>query len=388
MNTDTPLPSTDADFVPTPDGSTIPVPRPTPWSLDSDAWRAYFDSLGESRFRAQQVFDWLYRRRVGSPDAMTNLSQSLRGRLQKDFAWKTLHRVESQDAADGSTKILWSTRRGQRIESVILRYPERTSLCVSTQVGCRMACGFCQTGKLGFMRDLDGGEILEQFVQAQELLNAEGRRISHVVMMGMGEPLDNYDAVVFAANRWTDPKYFGLSHRHVTISTSGIVPKIERLATDCRAALAVSLHAARDDLRTRLMPINRRFNLAQLKKALMFYQRTTGQIVTFEYILIRDVNSSVQHARDLVGYIHGLRAKVNLIPYNHHPGLEYSAPSAQTIRDFQAYLSERSIPAPVRYSRGLEMSAACGQLAAKTVADVAARPLRSRMRPAAGVLAT
>ena len=292
--------------------------------------------------------------------------------------WTLPEITDSLDADDGATKLLLRNAKGQSIETVIMRYEGRTSLCVSSQVGCKLACAFCQTGKLGFFSHLGLHEILAQYAIAQQYLNDrhEHRRISHVVFMGMGEPLDNYDNAVGAANRLIDAKEYGLSNRHVTLSTSGLAPKIRQLAVDTKAALAVSLHASRDELRTELMPINRKYSLAELKAALLDYQAKTDKKVTIEYILIRDKNCGLREAKELVSFIHGLRAKVNLIPFNSHPGLPFQRPEAEEIRAFQKYLSDRSIPAPVRYSKGLNVSAACGQLAAKVAETLHQIPQR------------
>jgi 23S rRNA (adenine2503-C2)-methyltransferase len=334
--------------------------------LSRSEWQDFAVSHGLAKFRGDQLADWIFKQLSSCPDDMTNISKDLRNALHHHFDWSTPQVHSSLDAPDGSTKLLLKTNKGQLIESVILRYEGRVSLCVSSQVGCKMACSFCQTGKLGFFRNLSTHEILAQYIIAARQIRAEGRRLSHVVFMGMGEPLDNYQNVVKALQLLTSQDGFGLSARHVTLSTSGITPKIESLARDARCALAVSLHAARDDLRRELMPINQKWNLAELKSSLLKYQNETGDKITFEYIMIRDKNCSIQHAKDLIKFLHGFRAKVNLIPFNPHPGLPHERPSDEEIRLFQTYLSERSIAAPVRYSKGLEVSGACGQLAAKT----------------------
>lgn len=352
------------------------VRRPHLLSLSLPDLETAVRALGEPTYRAKQIWSWIYDKKVVAPQAMANLPHSLREKIGDAFE-TNLPEIESQlDSDDGSTKLLLATPRG-RIEAVILRYEGRTSLCVSSQVGCRMACRFCQTGKLGIVRDLRADEILAQYLLAAQITGQEGRRLSHVVFMGMGEPLDNYDAVTAAARVLVDPKGFGLSARHVTISTSGVVPRIRTLATDARVALAISLHAARDELRTELMPINRKWPLTLLKAALVDYQKQTGDKITIEYILIKDKTAGLQEARELVQFLAGLRAKVNLIPFNSHPGLPYERPDDETIRAFQTYLADRSIPAPVRYSKGLDVSAACGQLAAKTAANLMATPARA-----------
>lgn len=353
-------------------------PRPHYLGLTPVTARALAAAWGQPAFRGQQLVDWLFKHRVQSPAAMTSLPPAMRQRLADEYSWEMPPITSQLEGQDGSTKLLLKTERGY-VESVILRYEGRTSLCVSSQVGCKLACSFCQTGKLGFVRHLSGAEILAQYALADQIVSAEGRRLSHVVFMGMGEPLDNYDNVIHAVNILTGEGGYGLSARHVTVSTSGIVPKIASLAVDARAALAVSLHAARDDLRTELMPINRRYPLAELKAALVDYQKTTGNKITIEYILIKDKNCGEREAKELVRFIHGLRAKVNLIPFNAHPGLPYQRPEAEDIRAFQKYLADRSIAAPVRYSKGLEVSGACGQLAAKVADSLAAIPHRERV---------
>ena len=354
------------------------VRLPHALSLTPTALVALAQSWGEPGFRARQIAEWLYRRRVTSPDEMTNLSRELRDRLAKELDWQLPAIVSQLDGADGSTKLLLQSERGY-IEAVILRYEGRTSLCVSSQVGCKLACSFCQTGKLGFVRHLRSEEILAQFAVAQGIVAPEGRKVSHVVFMGMGEPLDNYDNVIAAVNQLTGKEAFALNPKHVTVSTSGMVPRIVTLATDARAALALSLHAARDELRTELMPINRKWPLADLKTALLAYQKATGDKITIEYILIKDKNCGQREAKELVRFLHGLRAKINLIPFNSHPGMPYERPDDETIRAFQKYLTDRSFAAPVRYSKGLDVSAACGQLAAKQLDSLGESPARARV---------
>jgi 23S rRNA (adenine2503-C2)-methyltransferase len=353
-----------------------PSKKPAALSLSPEALRAVVADLGEPGFRGKQLVSWLFEKRTFSLDEMTDLPKGLRAKLADALQWDLPPVVDTLNSEDGTTKLLLSSDRGL-IETVVMRYEGRTSLCVSSQVGCKLACSFCQTGKLGFVRNLTAAEIVAQFAIANQLVRPEGRKISHIVFMGMGEPLDNYEAVRDAVQRFTGEGGFGLSQRNVTVSTSGIASKIGMLAQDCRAALAVSLHAAREDLRTELMPINRRYPLAQLKEELIKYQQLTGNKITIEYILIKDKNCGIREAKDLVRFIHGLRAKVNLIPFNSHPGMPYQRPSADEIRTFQSYLSDRSIPAPVRYSKGLDVSAACGQLAAKHQGTLSKAPVRS-----------
>ena len=349
--------------------------------LSGSDWVKFVEDCGEKKFRAEQIQIWIKQKFVSDPEKMSNLGKNLQTKLLESFDWALPEAVDSLQSEDGSTKLLFKNSFGQKFESVILRYENRISLCVSSQVGCKLACTFCQTGKLGFFKNLTAGEILGQYYAASKIVRAETNennlhRISHVVYMGMGEPLDNYPAVLTSLKMLVGKDEFGLSWRHVTISTSGIAAKIPVLAEDVRVSLAVSLHAPRDELRSELMPINRKYPLEILKDSLKQYQDKTGDIITFEYILIKDKNCGLREAKELVGFLHGMKCKVNLIPFNAHPGLPHERPSPDEIRNFQKYLTERHIPAPVRYSKGLDVSAACGQLAAKTEASLMESPKR------------
>lgn len=365
--------------------------RPHFLELSQQQWESFVQAAGQPKYRTAQVTRWVYEHFASHPDQMTNLPGKLRQALTHWIDWRMPEVLETVQGEDNSTKMLLASHKGHRIETVLMRYDKRTSVCVSSQVGCRLACRFCQTGKLGFFRHLSAAEILAQYFLAARIVRQEAleqnskRRLSHLVFMGMGEPLDNYQAVVQACRHLTGGNGedqslgFALNPRHVTVSTSGIAPKISSLAEDARVSLAISLHAARDELRTELMPINRRYDLDTLKASLLDYQQKTGQKLTMEYIMIKDKNCGRREVKDLVRFLHGLRAKVNLIPFNDHPGLPYERPEEEEIRSFQKYLSERSIPAPVRYSKGLDVSAACGQLAAKTAPDLQKTPERARV---------
>lgn len=337
------------------------------------------ETLGEKRFRANQISDWIYKKGVIHPEAMTNVGKSLQQKLLDAFSFQLPEIISHLDAADGTTKLLLRSQTKHLIETVIMRYPGRVTLCVSSQVGCKLSCSFCQTGKLGFFRHLEVEEILAQLHIANDILRSEGRRVSNIVFMGMGEPLDNFDKVISAVNRMIGESAYNLSARHVTVSTSGLVPQIMKLASHTKAELAVSLHAADDQVRTSLMPINRKYPLALLKQALMEHQKTSSRKITIEYILIKDQTCNLGQAKKLVKFLHGLRAKVNLIPFNDHPGSEYQRPPDEEIREFQKHLADRSYPAPVRYSRGMDVSAACGQLAAKSIGELASEPSRAMM---------
>lgn len=346
------------------------------FDLYPDEIESFLVSLGEKKFRTSQVLNWIFEQKIYDPDQMTNVSKATRQIIKDNFNYEFPEIISSLSAEDGATKLLLKTANGQNVEAVILRYKNRVSLCVSSQVGCKLACSFCQTGKLGFFRNLSADEIMAQFALASSIVKKEGKKISHVVFMGMGEPLDNYDNVIRAANLMLHEKAYALNSKNVTVSTSGIVPKIDRLAKDTKAALAISLHAARDELRTELMPINRKYKLEDLKSSLLNWQKESGKKLTIEYILIKDKTCSKREAKALVKFLHGFKAKVNLIPFNSHPGMEYDRPLDEDIREFQKYLSDRSYPAPVRYSKGMEVSGACGQLAAKNKEALNAVPYR------------
>jgi 23S rRNA (adenine2503-C2)-methyltransferase len=364
-------------------------------------WASEHAHLGAKRFLNAQLTTWLFARKVFDPTLMTDLPKALRDVLKDSFRWhpNDLFTVtQSLPSSDGSEKILVRTTDGKYAECVLMPSPNRVTVCLSSQVGCRMACSFCQTGKMGFTRNLSRGEILAQLLIAEDRLIQRARlgtapsptdgpsprtKVTNVVFMGMGEPLDNLEAVMGACEIMIDPKALGLSRHRVTVSTSGLVPEIKTLGQRVPVSLAISLHAAQDDLRSRMMPINKRWNLAALKEALLEYPVQTRHGITFEYVLIDGVNDSLTHAKQLVRFVHGLKAKVNLIPMNPHPGSSMKAPSPETIRAFQSYLAERSIAAPVRYSRGQDVSGACGQLAAKKAEELSLPPLvvaRARRR--------
>lgn len=331
--------------------------------LDEKKWQKWAEEHHFPLFIAKQILEWLFAKGVIEPEAFSNLSLKVREQLKKDFHW-SLPGIDTAIAStDGSEKVLLKAADGKLTECVIMPSENRVTLCVSSQVGCRMGCNFCQTGKMGFGRNLSRGEILAQILLANQRLN--GRKVTNVVFMGMGEPLDNYEEVVEACRIMIDPRYLGLSKHRVTISTSGLVPEIEMLGRDLPVSLAISLHAADDELRTSMMPINKQYPLSVLKEALLRYPIQTRHGITFEYVMIHDKNDSLADAKKLVSFLHGLKAKVNLIPMNPFPGSPLSASHQEKIHLFQKYLSDRSIPAPVRYSRGQDVSAACGQLAAK-----------------------
>lgn len=329
-------------------------------NLSEEEWQEWCTQKKLPKYIAGQILDWIYKKNSLQPDTFSNLSKETRALLQQDFLWSEMQIVSRLASADGSEKFLLKTEDNLLIEMVLMPSENRTTLCISSQVGCRMGCTFCQTGKMGFKRDLSAAEILFQIHLANR-----SQRITNVVFMGMGEPLDNYDTVVKACKMMLSAKGYALSKSKVTVSTSGLVPEIRRLGQDLPVRLAISLHQTDDAKRSAIMPVNRKYNLQELKEALLEYPAPTRHGITFEYVMIEGVNDSLEDAKKLVRYLHGLKAKVNLIPLNHFPGVEMQSSSKQNLRAFQLYLSERSIPAPVRYSRGQDVSGGCGQLAAK-----------------------
>lgn len=362
-------------------------PKPFAYDLLLTEWQDWAVSQGLKPYIAKQIYRWVFRENCTDPEQFTDLSKQARQLLVEQFDW-TLPQVDTRlESSDGSEKFLLVTGDKLVTEMVLMPMPNRVTLCVSCQVGCRMGCTFCQTGKLGFTRNLTRGEILIQLIMANQRLKEMGqdRRVTNIVFMGMGEPLDNFDHVVAACKTMLDPKAFGLSHNRVTVSTSGLVPEINRLGHEVPVRLAISLHSPDDERRSRLMPVNRKYPLAELKQALLDYPCPGRHGFTFEYVMIKDENDSLWHAKQLVKFLHGLKAKVNLIPMNHFPGSPLSSAEAESIRAFQKYLTDRSIPAPVRYSKGQDISGACGQLAAKRQGelDMDPRVLRRQRKQAA-----
>jgi 23S rRNA (adenine2503-C2)-methyltransferase len=318
---------------------------------------------GMRPFRAEQIAGWLYQRGVEDPDAMTDLGREDRERIAAGWRTRALDVARHEVAQDGTQKAALRCADGALIESVLIPEEDRTTLCVSTQVGCPLACSFCATGAMGFTRNLRAAEIVDQVCRMRELL-PEGREISNVVFMGMGEPLLNVDAVVEAARLLIHPKAFGLSPRRVTVSTVGIVPRIEPLLAAVPVNLAVSLHATTDAVRDVLVPQNRHFPLAVLLGALKALpQISARRPVFFEYTLIDGVNDALEDARRLPGLLAGIPSKLNLIPMNPHPDSPYRPPDPSRIDAFLRELAARGMTVTLRRSRGPDIQAACGQLA-------------------------
>lgn len=323
---------------------------------------AFLKADGKERYRADQIIRWLYRQRVDDIAAMHNLSRTCRAWLAATAAIGRLGLVRREISVDGTEKFLWELDDGQGIESVLIQGGERLTLCISTQVGCRQGCRFCLTGRQGFVRSLRVGEIVDQVVQVQNLLADTGRRITNIVFMGMGEPLDNLEAVVRAVEILKYDDGLAFSSRRITVSTCGLVPRMAELGRRVEVSLAVSLNAADDALRSRLMPVNRRWPLSELLAACRAYPLKPSRRITFEYVLIAGLNDRPEDARRLVGLLGQMRCKVNLIPFNEAPELPYRAPDVAVVDGFRNRLLAGGLMTIVRQSRGAEISAACGQL--------------------------
>ena len=320
--------------------------------------------LGASRYRGRQLATWIFRKSVFDLEAMTDLPKDFRAQLAERAVVEVPEPERLTPSQDGSQKLVFVLGGGSRISSVLMPDDDRMTLCVSTQVGCGFACGFCLTGVMGLERNLTAAEIVGQVLAANRLLDPEGRRATHIVFMGMGEPLANYTALVKTLRILTDAKLgVGYSPRRLTVSTVGLVPGIEKLGReDLRVNLAISLHATTDDVRGRLMPVNRSFDLATLMAAVGRYPLASRQRVFFEYVMLEDVNDTADDARRLARLLRGLKAKVNLIPFNDWEGAKYRRPPLARILSFQSILLDAGITTTVRWSKGEDIGAACGQL--------------------------
>jgi len=351
----------------------------------------YFLEMGEKKFRAQQVLKWIHHAGVTDIGEMTNLGKALREKLQAVAEVRPPEIVSQHDSSDGTRKWVIRVDGGGLVESVLIPEAGRATLCVSSQVGCSLDCSFCSTGKQGFQRDLSAAEIIGQVWLAIKSYDAfqpgSGRIVTNVVMMGMGEPLLNFDNVVAAMDLMLEDLAYGLSKRRVTLSTSGVVPALDRLAEVSEVSLAISLHAPNDELRNELVPINRKYPIAMLLESARNYiaaQRDTKRVVTVEYTLIAGVNDQPEQARDLAVLLRDFPCKINLIPFNAFPQSGYQRPSGNAVSRFWQVLVDAGFVVTVRTTRGDDIDAACGQL----VGQVVDRTRRSeRYRAAAEVKA-
>ncbi len=320
-----------------------------------------FVSMGEPPYRGRQLIRWIYRKGVTDFSMMTDLSKDLRERLSREFVIGEPSIIDIRESVDGTRRFVIEVDGGDRVESVLIPDRERLTLCVSTQVGCGMGCRFCLTGRGGFKRNLRAYEMAEQVLAAINL-SGQKRRITNIVLMGMGEPLSNYDEVKLFIGLITSHDTWALSTRRITVSTAGIPHMIERMGRELNVKLAVSLNAASDEKRSMIMPINRRYPISELIDACRRFPLKRGRRITFEYVLLDGINDSLDDARMLASLIKGMPSKVNLIPFNPFPGCEFSSPPVKRVLEFQEFLRNNHITAFIRESRGLDISAACGLL--------------------------
>jgi len=342
-------------------------------SLTQEELENELEKLGEPRYRAAQLCSWVYERRAAKFAQMSNLPAALRGKFSEQFDLRPLEKVRETGAMDTTRKFLFRLQDGQLIETVLIpaspalygERADRRTICISSQVGCAYGCRFCASGLEGWKRNLTAGEIVAQFLAVEEL---GGEKINNIVFMGMGEPFANYGNLMRAIGILNAPWGVGLGARHMTVSTSGLVPRIRDFADQpLQVRLAISLHGATDEVRTRIMPVNRKYPLADLLDACAYFTERKRQYLTFEYILIRDVNDTEEQALALAGHARRLQAKVNLIPYNTVAGLDWERPEIEVQERFLALLLKRNVQATLRREKGHDIAAACGQLRLQTV---------------------
>lgn len=322
----------------------------------------YFETIGQKKFKATQVFEWLYLKRVKSFDDMSNIKKDIIDVLKKDFVIENicLDKVERDIEVN---KYLFTLSDGNHIESVLMRHDYGTSICISSQVGCNMGCRFCESGRLKKVRNLTAGEMIEQILKVEEDINT---RITHVVIMGIGEPFDNFDNFKRFVEIVNYQKGINIGSRHITVSTCGIVPKIREFSEfPYQVNLAISLHAPNNKIRDMLMPINKAYPLEVLMKEIRYYVKTTNRRVTFEYILLAGINDSIECANELCDLVQGLNCYINLIPYNETNNLGYKRSKKDTISSFYDIIKKRKINVTIRREFGTKISAACGQLRSK-----------------------
>jgi 23S rRNA (adenine2503-C2)-methyltransferase len=340
--------------------------KPSIYTLQLGELESWLKEQGEPKFRAAQIFDWLYKKRVGQFEEMSNLSKGLREKLANHFTITTLKTLVQHTSQDGTLKFLFELHDGYSIETVLMRHEYGNSVCVTTQVGCRMGCTFCASTLGGLKRDLEAGEIVAQVLKVQKALDETDERVSSIVVMGIGEPFDNYNSLLSFLKIVNDDKGLNIGARHITVSTSGIIPRIYDFADEgMQINFAISLHAPNTELRTRLMPVNRAYDLKELMKAVKYYTEKTGRRITFEYGLFGGVNDKQEHAEELSRLIKGLKCHVNLIPVNYVPERDYVRTPKDQIFEFEKTLKKNGINVTIRREQGHDIEAACGQLRAK-----------------------
>lgn len=339
------------------------MPLPDIRNLSYEELLRYVEASGEKSFRAGQVFEWIYKKGVWSFEEMRNLPASLRRKLSEDFALQPLTIAQKQAARDGTTKFLFELHDGERIETVLIPTATRTTVCVSTQTGCKFGCKFCASGLGGWKRHLTTAEILAQILQGKEEAEKHKRPLSHIVCMGTGESFDNYDNLLKALRIANCEEGLNIGARRMTISTVGLIPGILRFAEEnLQIELAISLHGYNDESRNKLMPVNKKYPFTELMNACRQYIQKTRRQITFEYILIKDVTCTEEAARELAKNLKGMICKLNLIPYNPVPEFPHKPPSHEEMQTFQQRLKALRLHATLRAPRGRDISAACGQL--------------------------
>ena len=324
-------------------------------------------SIGEKPFRAEQIFKWLYQDKVKSFDDMTNLSLELREKLKENYTICNFKILKKQESSDGTKKYLFDVLDGNAIETVLMSYHHGYSICVSSQIGCKMGCKFCASTGIKFVRSLTSGEIVEQILAVEQ---DENIRISNIVFMGIGEPLDNFDNVINAVKIINNPKGLNIGARHISISTSGLVPMIYKLAEqNTQCTLSISLHATTNEKRSSMMPVNNAYNIEELIQACKDYIKVTNRRISFEYALAKDNNDNFEDAKRLVKLLKGMLCHVNLIPINKIENGEYTKSSNENIIKFRDYLNDHGIVATIRRELGSDIDAACGQLRRKNLKE-------------------
>ena len=324
-------------------------------------------NLGEKGYRAEQIFKWIYIDRVNSFDEMTNLPKNLRDKLKQNYSMNNFNILKKQESSDGTKKYLLDVLDGNAIESVLMKYHHGNTICVSSQIGCKMGCKFCASTGIKFIRNLSSGEIVEQLLAVDK---DSGEKISNIVFMGIGEPLDNYDNVINAIRIINNPKGLNIGARHISISTSGIVPRIYDLANEnIQCTLSISLHASNNEKRSQMMPVNKRYNIEELIKACKDYIKITNKRISFEYALAKDNNDNLEDAKQLVKLLKGMICHVNLIPINKIENGAYVKSSNENIIKFRDYLNDNGIIATIRRELGSDIDAACGQLRRKNLKE-------------------
>lgn len=335
------------------------------YDLDRDELMQALEELGEPKYRGRQVWEGLYQNLWPSPIEFTNIPKRLRATLADQFRFQSLEPEVIIDSKDGMTrKVLFKLQDGLQIETVLMQYESRRTLCISSQAGCALGCTFCATGQMGLKRNLSSGEILEQVLYFARELHGRGEKLSNIVLMGMGEPFHNYDACMKAIDQLNDKNGMNIGARRFTISTVGLIPGIRRFAAENRQInLAISLHAADDELRSSMLPINNKYPIGELIKACREYVQQSGRRITFEWALIDGVNDSTDQAQLLAGLLRGMQCHVNLIPLNPTMGYKGRRASRDQVQAFKRTLELKGIPCTIRVRRGIEIAAGCGQLA-------------------------